>query len=340
MKAVQISKPGEISLAEFEMPTAQGNEAMIKIISAGICGSDIGAFRGANNLVTYPRIIGHELVGEVVSLPGDKSNEGNIKVGDKVILEPYLYCGNCYPCSQGRTNCCVDLKVLGVHKDGGIAEYIAHPADMLLKLPENMDLSVAPIVEPLSIALHGLHRLRITSGEHLAVFGAGAIGLLAAMAAMTYGAIPILIDIVEERLKFAREIGIQNTINTGAVNLLEKIYAITAGRYCECVMEASGANSAVRSTLDVVSFAGRIALTGWPKKETQMPTDLITKKEVDIMGARNSANEFEEAIDLIYSGKVDAKSILTKLVRLDEVPAALRDIDRNPGEYLKVNVMI
>ena len=340
MKAVKIEKPGDISLVEVEMPVAKENEAVIRIIAAGICGSDIGAFRGVNNLVSYPRIIGHELVGEVVSIPFDVKNEKNIQTGDKVILEPYLFCGHCYPCSKGRTNCCTNLKVLGVHQDGGIAEYITHPANMLLKLPEKMDLTIAPIVEPLSIALHGLHRLRILPGEQIAIFGAGTIGLLAALVAIAYDAIPILIDVLEPKLTFARKIGIRNTIHLASENLIEKINALTNSRGCECVMEASGANAAIRAALDVVSFAGRIALTGWPKVETQLPTDLITKKEVDILGARNSAGEFEEAINLIYSGKVDAKAILTKTISLEDVPSVLRDIDQNPSDYLKVNIIV
>ena len=338
MKAIKIESPGNILLLEIEKPVPAENEALIKINFAGICGSDIGAFRGTNGLVSYPRVIGHELVGEVITIP--ENNKRNIKTGDKIIVEPYLSCGTCYPCSIGRTNCCTDLNVLGVHVDGGIAEYITHSADMLIKLPLNMDLSVAPIVEPLSIALHGIHRLALSPGEHIAVFGAGAIGLLAAMTAIQYGAIPIVIDMIDKRLELAKTLGVQHTINIKNEDLLEKINLFTNGRGCECVMEASGSNSAIRSSLDAASFAGRIVLTGWPKKETQLPTDMITKKELDVCGARNSAGEFEEAIELIHTGKVNAKAILTRLISLDEVPSVLRDIEQNPGNYLKVNTFI
>lgn len=337
MKAVYIEKPWNVEEKEIEKPRVKENEALLKIYAAGICGSDIGAFRGTNGLVSYPRVIGHELAGEILSIPED--NPKGLKVGDHVVVDPYLYCGRCYPCSIGRTNCCTDLKVLGVHIDGGMSEYFAHPANMLIKVPEDMPWDILPMAEPLTIALHGLHRLQLKAGEHIAINGAGTIGLMAALTAIHYGAEPILIDLVEERLAFAKGLGVKYVINLKTDNLLEKISEYTNGRMAECVMEASGANAAIRSTLDMVSHAGRIIFTGWPKKETLLPTDLITKKEIDIRGARTSAGEFEEAVDLIYYNKVPIRALLTKVVSVDETPETLRDIEKNPGNYLKVNVL-
>lgn len=337
MKAVYIEKPWSVEEKEIEKPRAKENEALLKIYAAGICGSDIGAFRGTNGLVSYPRVIGHELAGEILSIPED--NPKGLKVGDHVVVDPYLYCGHCYPCSIGRTNCCTDLKVLGVHIDGGMSEYFAHPANMLIKVPEDMPWDIIPMAEPLTIALHGLHRLQLKAGEHIAINGAGTIGLMAALTAIHYGAEPILIDLVEERLAFAKGLGVKYVINLKTDNLLERIAEYTNGRMAECVMEASGANAAIRSTLDMVSHAGRIIFTGWPKRETLLPTDLITKKEIDIRGARTSAGEFEEAVDLIYYNKVPIRALLTKVVSVDEAPETLRDIEKNPGNYLKANVL-
>ena len=337
MKAVYMEKPWNIEISEVQMPKPKEGEALLRVKSAGICGSDIGAFRGTNGLVSYPRIIGHEIAGEVISIP--ENNKNGIKPGDRVIVDPYLYCGHCYPCSIGRTNCCVDLKVLGVHVDGGMAEYFCHPADMLLKVPDDMPWDIIPLAEPLTIALHGIHRLNLKAGEHIAINGAGPIGLLAAMVALHYGAEPIMIDLVKERLDFAKSLGVRHTINLREEDLVEKVSEYTNGRMAECVMEASGANSAIRATLDIVSHAGRIALTGWPKQETPIPTDMITRKEVDVRGARTSAGEFPEAIDLIYHQKVDARRILTKVISIDEAPETIRDIEKNPGNYMKVNIL-
>lgn len=337
MKAVYMEKPWNIEICDVQMPKPKEGEALLRVKSAGICGSDIGAFRGTNGLVSYPRIIGHEIAGEVISIP--ENNKNGIKPGDRVIVDPYLYCGHCYPCSIGRTNCCVDLKVLGVHVDGGMAEYFCHPADMLLKVPDDMPWDIIPLAEPLTIALHGIHRLNLKAGEHIAINGAGPIGLLAAMVALHYGAEPIMIDLVKERLDFAKSLGVRYTINLREEDLVEKVSEYTNGRMAECVMEASGANSAIRATLDIVSHAGRIALTGWPKQETPIPTDMITRKEVDVRGARTSAGEFPEAIDLIYHQKVDARRILTKVISIDEAPETIRDIEKNPGNYMKVNIL-
>ena len=337
MKAVYMEKPWNIEISDVQMPKPKEGEALLRVKSAGICSSDIGAFRGTNGLVSYPRIIGHEIAGEVISIP--ENNKNGIKPGDRVIVDPYLYCGHCYPCSIGRTNCCVDLKVLGVHVDGGMAEYFCHPADMLLKVPDDMPWDIIPLAEPLTIALHGIHRLNLKAGEHIAINGAGPIGLLAAMVALHYGAEPIMIDLVKERLDFAKSLGVRYTINLRKEDLVEKVSEYTNGRMAECVMEASGANSAIRATLDIVSHAGRIALTGWPKQETPIPTDMITRKEVDVRGARTSAGEFPEAIDLIYHQKVDARRILTKVISIDEAPETIRDIEKNPGNYMKVNIL-
>lgn len=338
MKAVNLSQPGNIELINKEMPVPKPGEALIRIMTAGICGSDIGAFRGTNNLVSYPRIIGHELAGIIESVPED--NPKGFKVGDKVIVDPYLYCGHCYPCKIGRTNCCTSLHVLGVHVDGGMAEYFCHPADMLVKMPDDMSWTDAAMAEPLTISLHGIHRGGLKAGEYCAIIGAGPIGLLAGMIAEAYGAHAILLDLVQERLDFAKELGIEYIINSGKEDPEARIREITGGEMAHQVMECSGANAAIRSSLDYVSHAGRITLTGWPKTETPLPTDAITRKEIDIRGARTSAGEFEEAIELIYTKKVDIAKILTKTISIDEAPEVIRDIEKNPGNYMKVVVNI
>ena len=230
--------------------------------------------------------------------------------------------------------------MLGVHVDGGMAEYFVHPADMLVKMPDDMDWTRAAMAEPLTISLHGIHRGGLKEGEYVAIYGAGTIGVLAGMAAEAYGAHAIIIDLVQERLDFAKSVGVEYIINSGKENTIEKIAEITGGEMAQLVMECTGANACIRETLDAVSNAGRITFTGWPKKETSIPTDMITKKEVDIRGARTSAGEFEEAVDLIMSGKVDITKILTRTVSMEEAPDTIIDIEKNPGNYLKVVVNV
>lgn len=337
MKAIELLNPWDVSCVELPMPEPKDEEALIKVKAVGICGSDIGAFRGTNSLVSYPRILGHEIAGEIVSIP---SNAKGLKVGDRVVVDPYLYCGHCYPCSIGRTNCCVNLHVLGVHVDGGMAEYFCHPASMLVKIPDGMSYTQAALAEPLTISLHGIHRGGLKAGEFCTIIGAGPIGLVAGMIAQEYGAHAILIDLVQGRLDFAKKLGIEYVVNANEENPSQRISEITNGTMSQLVMECSGANVSVRNTLDFVSHAGRITLTGWPKKETSLPTDVITKKEIDIRGARTSAKEFDEAIQLIHSKRVDMLKILTKTVNLQEVPNIIADIEQMPEKYMKVVVNI
>ena len=336
MKAVCIEKPWSVHVKEVERVEPNYEESVIKVHAAGICGSDLGAFRGTNNIVSYPRIIGHEIAGEVISV-GTK-NPNNIKVGDRVVIDPYTYCGHCYPCSLGKTNCCRNIKVRGVHIDGGMSEYFTHYTDMLIKIPEGLEWERAALAEPLTIALHAIHRLKLQKGEHIVVFGAGTIGLLVAMASLAYEAIPIIVDIVDERLDLARSLGVPYTINPKRDNTEQKVAEFTNNAYAECACEASGASPSIRSSFDVVCHAGRVAFTGYPKGETTLPTDLITKKELDVLGTRNSKGCFQEALDLIASRKVDVEKIITKVVPVDEAPETLKDIEKNPGNYLKVVV--
>ena len=164
------------------------------------------------------------------------------------------------------------------------------------------------------------------------------VGLAAAMVAQAYGAHAILLDLVQERLDFAKSLGVEYTINSGKEDANARIHEITGGEGAQQVMECSGANPAIRSTLDYVSHAGRITFTGWPKKETSLPTDTITRKEIDLRGARTSAGEFPEALELIASKKVDMLKLLTKTIKLEEVPETIIDIEKNPGNYMKVVV--
>lgn len=336
MKAIRLEKPWLLSCVEREKPVPKAGEALIRVHVAGICGSDISAFRGTNGLVSYPRIIGHELAGTIESIEPD--NPQGFRVGDRVVVDPYLYCGTCYPCSIKRTNCCNDLHVLGVHVDGGMAEYYCHPADMLVKIPDNMDWIQAAMAEPLTISLHGIHRGGLKAGEFCAIYGAGAIGILAGMAAQAYGAHVIIIDLLQERLDIAKSVGIQYTICSKVENPEEAVKRITGGNMCQLVMECTGSNACIRGSLDLVCHAGRITFTGWPNKETSLPTNVITRKEIDIRGARTSAGEFEEALALISTGKVDVLKLLTKTVPISRVAETIVDIEKNPGNYMKVVV--
>lgn len=337
MRAVYLEAPKNAFIKEIEEPLCPKGYAKIRVRVVGICGSDVSAYKGTSPMCTYPRIIGHEIVGEVVQIDGE---DEKLKVGDRVILEPYVYCGNCYPCLNGRTNSCEDLKVLGVHIDGGMTEYISHPVHLIHKLPDSVSFEEAVMAEPLSIALHSIHRLRLKSGEHIVIFGAGQIGNLVAQASLAINAIPILIDILDERLEVASNLGIRYLLNPSKEDIVERIKRITNSRMAECVVEATGSSFGVRTSLDVTAYTGRIAFVGWPNQEISLPTALITRKELDIYGSRNSAGEFPLALEMIEKGKVNVKAIISEIIPLEEVPRYLEILADEPSRFLKVLGMV
>jgi L-gulonate 5-dehydrogenase len=334
MKSVYLSAPRQICIQEIPAPTSVGkDEVLVAVHALGICGSDIGAYRGTNPLITYPRIIGHELAGEVIEAG---SNSGFTK-GDRVALEPYINCGVCYPCSLGRTNCCESLKVLGVQTDGGMVEQFVHPARLAFRIPDSMSWEDAALIEPLTISLHSNHRAGVKAGEHVAISGAGPIGLLAASVALSYGAIPIIIDPIDERLELAKQFGIVHTINPIKTDAVAKIREITKGRMAEAVIEASGASPAIAASIDYAANAGRVVLTGWPKEKTALDTALFTKKELDIRGSRTSAGEFPEAIELIMQKKVPVQLLVSRnTYSLDALADSVAEMSDHPELFIKI----
>ena len=333
MKAILINAPQDISIKEVSDPKRRENEVLIKVHGMGICGSDIAAYKGINPLVTYPRIIGHEIAGELLEVP---RGETKMTPGDRVVIEPCVYCGTCYPCMNKRTNCCENLAVRGVHIDGGMSEFCFHPRHLIHKVPAGVSWKHLAMVEPLTISIHAVKRARLAKGEHVVVTGSGPIGLLAAQYALVIGAVPIIVDPIDERLAFARLLGIPHGINPVKESAVERIKEITGGRMAEAVIEASGSDAAIRSSIDYVAYSGRISLVGWPKGEVSLMTAMFTKKELDVMGSRNSLRDFPESIDLIAGNKIDVASLVTSTVSFEEVPAVVKEMAAYPEKFMKV----
>jgi L-gulonate 5-dehydrogenase len=334
MKSVYLAAPLQVSIKDIPAPASvRDDEVMVAIHAASICGSDIGAYRGTNPLVSYPRVIGHELAGEV----SEAGSRSGFAVGDRVALEPYINCGVCYPCGIGRSNCCENLKVLGVHTDGGMVERFVHPGRLTHRIPEGMNWEDAALIEPLTIALHSNHRARVKAGEFVVVCGAGPIGLLCAGVAIAFGAHPILIDPVSERLELAKQFGVVHAINPGLSDVVDAIREITAGRMAEVVIEASGAASSIAAVANYVSYAGRIVLTGWPKEKISMDTGLFTKKEIDLYGSRNSALEFPEAMEMIRQKRIPVHLLVSQNTRsLEKLAGAVEEMSAHPERFIKI----
>lgn len=338
MKMLCLPEPGKLEIRDMPKPVLTEGQAIIKMDMCGICGSDVTAYRGVNPTMKYPvNGLGHEGVGIIEEI-GD--NDKGLKQGDRVALEPYVPCNKCHMCAVGRFNNCADIRVCGVHKDGMMTEYFSHPVQLLYKLPDELSFTHAALVEPLTIGLHGATRARVSKGEHCVVFGAGIIGLMASFACINYGATPILIDVLQKRLDYAKELGIPYVFNSQEGDVETYLKEVTGGKLPEAMIDCTGAPVILENMHNYVCHGGRIALVGWPHNPVSINTVRMTQKEIDILPSRNSNAKFPEAIQLVNEGKVPTDAIITKVIKLAEVEDTIKDMIQNPSDYLKVIVEI
>jgi len=337
--AIVITEPTAIVQKDIGVRDLGPGCARVAVKAVGICGSDISYFKGtAPTKIPYPLVIGHEVSGEIVELRG---GGGEFAVGDRVVVSPYAPCGRCYPCSIGRSGCCTEMRVLGTHLDGCAMEWCDLPVERLVKAPRGMPWAKAAMAEPFAIALHGMSRSRLSAGEHVVIIGAGAIGCLTALAALAVGAVPIMLDIADAKLEFAKSYGAPFAINTRTADARERIREITGGRMAEVVMEISGANAAVLDSFDYVAHAGRLVLTGWAKSPLEIDTRVITRKEIDVLGQRNTDRaEIARALQTIHEDAVDVMRLVTRTIPFDGAHRYVEHMAGHPEENVKVNALL
>lgn len=339
MKVLCLDKPGSLALREMPVPVLQPGQAVIKMEMCGICGSDVTAYRGVNPTMRYPiNGLGHEGVGTIQEIG---ANDKGLKPGDRVALEPYVPCNKCHMCAVGRFNNCVDLHVCGVHKDGMMAEYFLHPVQLLYRLPDELSFTHAALVEPLTIGLHGASRARVGNGEHCVVFGAGIIGLMAAFACINYGAKPILIDVLEARLDYAKKLGVPHVFNSSGGGVEEYLKSVSGtGELPEAMIDCTGAEAILKNIHNYVRNGGRVATVGWSHGPVPLNTVRLMQKEIDVCPSRNSNGKFPEAIELVNKKLVPTDEIITKMIGLGDVEAVIKDMIESPSGYMKVIVRI
>lgn len=314
MKYIVCEKPGEFRLKEKEAPIRKDNEALLQINKVGICGTDLHAYSGNQAFFTYPRILGHELASVVLEIG---ENERNIVAGDKVVVMPYISCGTCIACRNGKTNCCTNISVLGVHGDGGMQEQITVPVDILLPANHLSDNEMA-IVEPLAIGAHAVRRANIQPNEIIAVVGCGPIGIGIMKLAQIAGAKVIAIDMNEQRLTYAKEkIGVDYIVKAGK-DAVEEILKISNGDLCTAVFDASGHKGALEACPDYMSHGGRFVLVGLSKGELSYTHPKIHAKEMTLMCSRNATTEdFEHVINVL--DQFPTESFITHSVPFTEM---------------------
>lgn len=338
MRALYLKEKFHLSIKDINEPIIKPDSAVVKIKMSGVCGTDIHSFSGNNANTVYPLVIGHEAVGEIIQIG---ENSKGLKCGDRVVMEPYIGCGKCYACRQNRYNACVYLKTYGVHMDGMMTEKVMVPLEKIYKIPESITDEQACMIEPFTIGIHAVHKAEITKGEKCLIIGAGTIGLICGMIAKAYGGIPIFFDPIDERLEKAKQMGFENVFNNTKGNPEEYLSELTDGEMPSVIFECSGAKVMLENLYNFISVCGKIILIGWPHVPfSQIDTGKITKKELEIIGSRCSSGCFNESIELIASGKIDADIFISHVIDMDAASNILRDMIDNPGTYMKVIIKI
>ena len=335
MKAIEITEPGKITIAEREKPTPGPGEVLLKVNRVGYCGSDLGAFKGLNPLVTYPRVPGHE-IGATIAELGDGVSQWS--VDQEVLVIPYSSCGKCSACLKKRFNCCMHNETLGVQRDGALCEYAVAPVEKLIT-SEKLSLEELALVEPLTVGFHAVARGDVSQSDTVAVIGCGAIGLGVIAGAHFRSARVIAIDIEDSKSEVAKACGAAEFINSQTENVHDRLKALTNGHGPDVIIEAVGHPVTYRMAVEEVCFAGRVVYIGWAKAPIEYQTKFFVLKELDIRGSRNALPEdFRDVITMLERGSFPVDTVITKTVSLNEAPAAMDAWSADPASITKIQI--
>ena len=326
MKTILIEEPGKVVIEEHEKPVRKPGEVLLKILYGGICGSDLGTYRGTFAYASYPRVPGHEFSGEIVEID---ENDRGLKPGMIVTVNPYFNDGTCYSCQRGHPRS--SETIFG-------SLYVSVPIERVYD-GKGLPAKTLALIEPFCISWHGVSRANVKEGDKVLVVGAGTIGVLAANAAKARGAEVYIADIAKEKLDYAVDtFQLKGSIlNTSKEKLEEEVQRITNGNGFDVTIEAVGLPSTFQNCIDCAAYGGRVVLIGVGKKNLDFNFTIIQKKELNIFGSRNALKkDFLELIDLVKAGKVDLEKIVTNTYKLDEADKAFKEFSENAGSMLKV----
>ncbi|MFJ7746686.1 zinc-binding alcohol dehydrogenase family protein [Peribacillus sp. NPDC097295] len=337
MKAVQVRKANELVIQEIEKPRISSpTDVLFKVKRVGICGSDMHIYHGTNPLATLPRIIGHEVAGEVMEIGQEVSD---IKVGDHVVIEPIRYCGDCYACRKGRQNVCEKLSVFGVHEDGGMREWCVLPEKQLHVVDADLAWEEIVLAEPYTIGAQAVWRGEVEKGDTVLIQGAGPVGIFILKMAKLQGASVMITDLSEERLAFAKENGADVIVLAGSENVRQHVEEWTNGEGANVVIDAVCLPMTFELSFDVVSTAGRIVVLGFDERTAAISQLPITKKEVSVKGSRLQTNQFPKVVSLLNEGELRHEGLVTHTFSLDDVQEAFNFVEIHPEQVRKAIIV-
>jgi 2-desacetyl-2-hydroxyethyl bacteriochlorophyllide A dehydrogenase len=339
MKSILLEAPGRLLFVDSPPPAAPGpGEALIGIRRVGVCGTDIHAFAGNQPFFTYPRILGHELGVEVLALgPGVTQ----VKPGDRCSVEPYLECQRCIACRSGKPNCCSELRVLGVHCDGGMRAQMVVPARKLHP-SSSLSFEQLALVETLGIGCHAVARARPQPGEFALVIGAGPIGLAVVQFATEAGAQVIVLDVSAARLDFCRRhLGVAHLVNPGLENPAAALRRITGGDLPTVVFDATGNRQSMAAAFDYPAPGGRMVFVGLFQGDVTFNDPGFHRRELTLMGSRNALPEdFRRILRLVEAKRIDTSPWITHRAALDGVVEAFPEWARPETGVVKAMIEV
>ncbi|MHB1007413.1 MAG: zinc-dependent alcohol dehydrogenase [Chloroflexota bacterium] len=337
MRAAVLTAPYKIEFTELPQPAPKANEVKIRVERAGICGSELHAFKGTHPFRHPPAILGHEMSGEVVDA-GDQVTK--FKVGDRVTVEPQITCGECEYCQAGYPNLCANKIVLGTMVwVGAYAEYIVAPEQVVYKIPDSVDWDEAVMIEPLAVGVHAVREANARLGSSALILGGGTIGLCVLVAAREAGVLTTVVtDAVDYNLKVAKEMGATAVVNVRGGDVRAAVNEVTGGRGADVAYAAVGFSSVVNQGITSVHKRGQVVLIGLfaEKLTVDDPFQIVGGERVIRGSQMYTRADVQTAIDLIAAGRVDAKPFITQRMKMDEVQRGFEIVDKKLEDCVKV----
>lgn len=319
MDVVVCLEPGTLVLEQRPVPAAGPDEVLVRVRRVGVCGTDMHIFRGVQPYLSYPRVMGHEFSGEVVTAPAGSK----LAPGEPVYVLPYLSCGECSACRKHRTNCCVSLAVLGVHRDGGLAQFVCVPEKFVFSA-RGISLDDAAMIEFLAIGAHAVRRADVKPGQRVLVSGSGPIGIACALFAQLSGGEVAVVDSRPERLALCREkLGIPHALDLSS-DLEAQLLAISGGDMFDVVFDATGNARAMENGFRYIAHGGTYVLVSVVNADITFSDPEFHKREATLMGSRNAtAADFDLVLETLRSGKIPTADLRTHRTPMEDLPAAL-----------------
>ena len=338
MKSCVITSPFHYEIREVPIPEPGDNEVLIQMKAAGVCGSDLHIYKGENPLSTYPLVPGHENAGIVAKVG---KNVTNVQPGDHVVVDLVITCGTCWQCTHGRENVCEHVLVRGSGTDGGWREYFTAPQDDVYKIDSSIPWKNAALIEPIAIGAHCTKRGRVQPDDVVFILGTGTIGTIILQACKVIGATVICCDIDDQSLERAKKFGADYIINSKRQDIIQEVQKITNGHGCTISYDSACFPGSLTQIMQywIVCNAGRVVPMGFCDKPENISQADINKRELDIIGSRMSAYQFQPVAQNMAEGKYQLEGLATTFVPFSQIEKVFQNME-HPDPAVKKTVIL